>query len=218
MISENVENLVFAGRNISVTHAALSSSRVMATCGILGQAIGTAVALAVKEGKTIDAIDIKGLQQVLMDDDCFIPWHKREISELSKNAECSAEVVRNGYDRGEENLWICKAGDVIEYRFEKDTEISSVRLVFDNDMNRDYHNMPCNYPLVQTKFKLPKTLISEYRIEGESESGERFTLHCKENRKRFVRHALSWKVKTLRLVPLATHGSEDFRVFAFEAK
>ena len=218
MISENVENLVFAGRNISVTHAALSSSRVMATCGILGQAIGTAVALAVKESKTVEALDVNALQQTLMDDDCFIPWHKREVSELSQNAECSAEIVRNGYDRGEENLWIGKAGDTIEYRFEKDTEISSVRLVFDNDMNRDYHNMPCNYPLVQTKFKLPKTLISEYRIEGESESGEQFSMHFKENRKRFVRHALSWKVKTLRLVPLATHGSEDFRVFAFEAK
>ena len=40
MISENIGNLVFAGRNISVTHAALSSSRVMATCAILGQELG----------------------------------------------------------------------------------------------------------------------------------------------------------------------------------
>ena len=41
-----------AGRNISVTHVALSTTRVMATCATLGQAIGTAVAFCVKEGLT----------------------------------------------------------------------------------------------------------------------------------------------------------------------
>ena len=36
--SKNISNLFFAGRNISVTHMALSSTRVMATCATLGQA------------------------------------------------------------------------------------------------------------------------------------------------------------------------------------
>ncbi len=45
LYSRNIENLLFAGRNISVTHAALSSTRVMATCAIIGQAAGTAAAL-----------------------------------------------------------------------------------------------------------------------------------------------------------------------------
>ena len=61
MISRNIENLSFAGRNISVTHAALSSSRVMATCGALGQALGTAIALAVKGGCAPLQVDIKEL-------------------------------------------------------------------------------------------------------------------------------------------------------------
>lgn len=46
LYSQNIENLLFAGRNISVTHAARSSTRVMATCAILGQAAGTAAALS----------------------------------------------------------------------------------------------------------------------------------------------------------------------------
>ncbi|MBO7296105.1 MAG: FAD-dependent oxidoreductase, partial [Clostridia bacterium] len=50
MISENIQNLTFAGRNISVTHAALSSSRVMATCAVQGQGLGTAIAQAIGEG------------------------------------------------------------------------------------------------------------------------------------------------------------------------
>ena len=218
MISENIENLVFAGRNISVTHAAMSSSRVMATCAILGQAIGTAVADAIESGCHVADIDAKKLQQTLMDDDCFIPWHKREVPLLSKTAECTADVVRNGLDRGKENLWIGKDGDTVEYRFGSDTDISEIRLVFDSDLNRKYHNMPCNYPLVETRFKLPTTLIKEYRIEGENENGETFTITVSDNHERFVRHSVFWKVKTLRFVPLSTHGSEEFRLFDFEVK
>lgn len=218
MISDNIENLVFAGRNISVTHAALSSSRVMATCAVLGQALGTAVAQSIKNNCTIENVDIVQLQQMLMADDCYIPWHKREVPLLTQQAQCSTEVIRNGIDRGEKNLWIGDAGDLVEYHFDKDTNVSEIRLVFDNDMNRKYHNMPCNYPLVQTKFKLPKTLIKEYRIEGENSNGESFTLCVFDNHQRFVRHFVSWKVNKLRFIPISTHGCEKFRLFDFEVQ
>lgn len=48
LYSKNIDNLLFAGRNISATHAALSSTRVMATCSVIGQAVGTAASIAVK--------------------------------------------------------------------------------------------------------------------------------------------------------------------------
>ena len=218
MISKNIENLCFAGRNISVTHAALSSSRVMATCSILGQALGTAVAQAVTDGVALENVDIRKLQQTLMDDDCYIPWHKRELSPLTLKAECNCDIIRNGIDRGEENCWSGKENDVIEYNFDTYTKISQIRLIFDSDLNRDYHNMPCNYPLVQTKFKLPKTLIKEYRIEGISDNGEVKTIHITDNHQRFVRHNVDWMVKTLRFVPISTFGSADYRLFGFEIK
>ncbi|MBQ4048002.1 MAG: FAD-dependent oxidoreductase [Clostridia bacterium] len=216
MISENIENLVFAGRNISVTHAALSSSRVMATCSILGQALGTAVAQAVQSGCAVEAVDVAALQQTLMADDCYIPWHERSLPTLTREAWCNADVVRNGKDRGEENLWIGTTGETVEYRFTEDTKVSGIRLVFDSDLNRDYYNMPCNYPLVQPKFKLPPTLIKSYRIEAENEQGERFELSVPENHQRFVRHTVDWTVRSIRLVPLETHGSQTFRLFDFE--
>ena len=216
MISENVENLVFAGRNISVTHAALSSSRVMATCAVLGQALGTAVAQALGEGCHVADVNIPTLQQTLMDDDCFIPFHSRNVPKLVKTAHCTADVVRNGIDRGEENCWIGKAGDQIEYTFDSDTQINSIRLIFDSDLNRNYHNMPCNYPLVQKKFKLPKTLVKQYRIEGIASDGTTFSLSVENNHQRFVKHSVDWMVSSVRLVPLSTHGCEEFRVFAFE--
>ncbi len=216
MISKNIDNLCFAGRNISVTHAALSSSRVMATCSILGQALGTAVAQAIKDNVILDNVDIKKLQQTLMQDDCYIPWHNREISTLTKTADCSDDIIRNGIDRGEENCWIGKSGDVIEYNLRADTKINQIRLVFDSDFNREYHNMPCNYPLVQTKFKLPKTLICEYRIEGITENGEVFEININDNHQRFVKHSIDWCVKTIRFVPIAAFGTEQFRLFNFE--
>ena len=218
MISENIENLVFAGRNISVTHAALSSSRVMATCAILGQALGTAVAQAIADNCHVKNVDISRLQQKLMEDDCYIPWHTREIPMLTGQAHCNSEVIRNGIDRGENNLWIGKIGDSVKYTFEEDTEISEIRLVFDNDMNRSYHNMPCNYPLVQTKFKLPSTLIKEYKIEGKNSKGVKLELSVSDNHQRLVRHRVNWKVKEITFVPISTHGCNDFRVFDFEIK
>ena len=216
MISKNIDNLCFAGRNISVTHAALSSSRVMATCSILGQALGTAVAQAVEENVALENVDIKKLQQTLMEDDCYIPWHIRELPQLTQIANCSTEIVRNGIERGEDNCWIGNKNDYIEYNLDEDIKISEIRLVFDSDLNRDYHNMPCNYPLVQTRFKLPKTLIKEYKIKGISKNGEVKEIHITDNHQRFIKHPVDWDVSTVRFIPIATFGSKDFRLFDFE--
>ena len=50
LYSENVENLMMAGRNISVSHVALSSSRMMGTCSMLGQAAAGMAFLCKKYG------------------------------------------------------------------------------------------------------------------------------------------------------------------------
>ena len=51
LYSRTVQNLYLAGRDISVTHYALSNTRVMLTCAQLGEAVGMAAAYSVKEGK-----------------------------------------------------------------------------------------------------------------------------------------------------------------------
>ena len=48
LYSRNVDNLFMAGRNISVTHVALGTVRVMRTCGILGEVVGMAASLCKK--------------------------------------------------------------------------------------------------------------------------------------------------------------------------
>lgn len=42
---QNIENMFMAGRNISVTHVALGTVRVMRTTGILGEVVGMAASL-----------------------------------------------------------------------------------------------------------------------------------------------------------------------------
>lgn len=76
LYSKNVPNLLFAGRNISQTHIALSSSRIMATCALEGQAVGTAAALCLQKDllpRELGQKYIGQLQEQLLRDDAFIP-------------------------------------------------------------------------------------------------------------------------------------------------
>ena len=52
LYSRNVENLLMAGRNISVTHVALGTVRVMRTGGMMGEVVGMAAAIC-KERKCL---------------------------------------------------------------------------------------------------------------------------------------------------------------------
>jgi hypothetical protein len=52
-----VENLLFAGRNVSADPVAFASIRGMPQCMTMGQAIGTAAAVALRGGITVQAID-----------------------------------------------------------------------------------------------------------------------------------------------------------------
>jgi len=45
--SRNIENLFMAGRNISVTHEALGTTRVMKTCGMMGEVVGKAASICI---------------------------------------------------------------------------------------------------------------------------------------------------------------------------
>jgi hypothetical protein len=52
LYSRNVENLFMAGRDISVTKTGLGPVRVMKTCGMMGEVVGKAAAICVREKTT----------------------------------------------------------------------------------------------------------------------------------------------------------------------
>lgn len=49
LYSRNIDNLFMAGRNISTTHVAFGSTRVMRTCGMMGEAVGYAAFVSKKQ-------------------------------------------------------------------------------------------------------------------------------------------------------------------------
>ena len=54
--SRNIENLFMAGRNVSVTHEALGTVRVMKTGGMIGEVVGKAASLCIKHATTPRAV------------------------------------------------------------------------------------------------------------------------------------------------------------------
>lgn len=57
LVPERVRGVVIAGRCLSATHAAHASARSMGTCMAMGQAAGTAAAMAVESGADVTDID-----------------------------------------------------------------------------------------------------------------------------------------------------------------
>ncbi len=98
-ISCKVENLMFAGRNISCSHVAFGSTRVMGTCAVVGQGVGTAAALAVSEKLTPHRLIqeptlVRKIQQRLLRDDAYLigfrnsdPADKATIAHITASSE-----------------------------------------------------------------------------------------------------------------------------------
>ncbi len=235
LYSKNIENLMFAGRNISATHAAMSSTRVMATCSLLGQAAGTAACLAVQNGTTPRGIYqnyMKALQETLMDDDCWLPFRRRPVSELTQKALLApeAEVLRNGLDRPDEEGYHgmkLKAGETVVYAFEQPEAVAQVRLVFDSDLNRETEpeeiarlnrNMIHNRPLGWPQAIVPKTLPEAYRILGVKEDGTKEILaETTRVHQRLMVHGVAGRYQAIVLEILKTRG-ETCGLFAMDLK
>ena len=63
--SKNINNLFFAGRHISVTHEALGTVRVMRTIGMMGEVVGKAAYLAVRENTDPRGVYAKHLPDLI---------------------------------------------------------------------------------------------------------------------------------------------------------
>ncbi len=231
LYSKNVNNLMFAGRNISASHVAFSSTRVMGTIGLIGQATGTAASVAVKYGllpREACKNKIKEIQEILMDNDCFLPGFKRTPSELAKSAKLTAEygdasALLNGIDRriwGNDNGYFGKTNKAITYTLDAPTLIKGVRLVLDSDLDREYTDgnpdalhtsstlfYPKSYN--NTTFGFPKCLIKHYKIDVLDDCGNWNTIiEITDNHQRFIKHQLNVTTKAVRFIPISTYHSE----------
>jgi len=72
LLPANVDNLLIAGRCFSSTHEAQASARMMPSCMAMGQAAGTAAALAASQNLSPRNLNIKTLQDILRKDGAMI--------------------------------------------------------------------------------------------------------------------------------------------------
>lgn len=240
LYSANIENLFFAGRNISMTHAAMSSTRVMATCALLGQAVGTAAAVATHHGASPRGVyerRMAELQERLLWNDIMLPGRPRVPSAETMRAtltvngayDPSLEHLRDGNDR--ENVCSVRAGDVIEYRFDPPAAVTEARIIFDSDLDRitlpgdeceRTHTMRCNILPDSPPARLPSTLVKSYTLTAVYADGE--TAVLRDERDNHARLALTSvpggrRVVALRLVMHEAHsGGTDMRLFSFDVK
>ena len=67
-----VDNLLVAGRCAAMTHDGQSAARVSGACFVMGQAAGTAAALAIDAGCSVHDLDITALQARLIEQGAFL--------------------------------------------------------------------------------------------------------------------------------------------------
>lgn len=239
--SKNISNLFFAGRNISVTHMALSSTRVMATCATLGQALGTAAVIASKYKTSPRGVyekHIALLKQTLMDDDCYLPFNAHKVSDITSKAKITstgvnAELLRNGKERkigDTDNCWVGKPGDTITFNFDKPEKIHEIRFVFDSDLNRrttcpdgiDYmneHPMICHVPLDNPPQNVPTTLVKNLKTEVLTKDGK-WTLaaEIKDNHMRLVKQKVNAQTTAVRFTLAETNGNDTVGIYSIDLR
>jgi hypothetical protein len=228
LYSRNVTNLMFAGRNASCTHTAMSSTRVMGTGCSMGQAVGTAAALAISRGLLPAQLNehMAELQQSLLRDDAYIPYLAQELPGLTRAAHLSAsqgnpEPVRDGIHRpiGKNvHAWIAQTGDQLTYEFTQPEWINQISLVLDSALDRNiqmsYHQKENPADPAQ-RGQPPGTLPRHFRLEGLLDGEWQVLADIGDNHQRLVRLSVDKTLEGLRFILLSTWGNEPSKVFAF---
>lgn len=238
LYSRNIDNLMFAGRNISVTHRALASTRVMLTCALLGQAAGTAAATAVKNQVTPRQAGqkfIKQIQQQLLKNDCYIPFVKNEdAQDLARPAAvtCSSQTpgnecenIINGVSRtvkSESNCWESdelSGSEWVSLKLPEAASISQLRIYFDPDYSHEIYPTQAKWHranIVTTK--TPDALVKDFSMVLLKDGREIFREEVKDNYQRmFVRDLDSVNCDEIKVEVSATHGCKKARIFEIRA-
>ena len=242
LYSENIQNLFFAGRNVSMTHAAMSSARVMATCALLGQAVGEAAAMTVEYGTTPHGIYVEHLQELkerLMKNDSFLPYNRRTVNALTAGAVLSCEGaadlenLRNGIDRNnhtygpQDNGALLPLHTPVTYTLPSPSLVREVRLVFDSDLERltipgndceRLHGMRCNIVPESPVMHLPTTLAKSFCVEVQGKNGWETVFSVEENYLRCVCLPVNETVSAVRFTvdECWFSADENVHVFSFD--
>ncbi len=238
LYSRNIENLFFAGRDASMSHVAFGSTRVMATGSVMGQAVGTAAVMCIRNKCTPRELGrqaIHDLQQQLLKDDAYIIGATNSDSlDLARTAEirASSETVQgraanviDGVTRGvgpATHRWISdpqqKMPQWIELRFRKPARIREVHLTFDTALNRSMTlTLSDHQNAKMIRHAQPET-VRDYELQILDKGGAKTVAQVTGNYLRKKLHRFDPVTASgLRLNINATNGDASARVFEIRA-
>jgi len=238
LYSKNVHNLFMAGRNISASHVAFTSTRVMATCAVVGQAAGTAAALCAKDGilpkdLSADAGRVTRLQQDLLRDDQSIRnIRNQDPDDLARSAEVRASSeelgaainVISGEVRDMPDEWKHRwgtrfTGDAwIDLAWKTPQHISRVQITFDTGFERELTLTPsASKTAKMVRGPQPET-IRDYTLELFKGDQLVAAEKIEGNYQRLRRHRFkTTDADRLRIRVHATNGSDRAAIFEIRA-
>ncbi len=236
--SKNIKNLTMAGRDISTTRLGLGSTRIMGTCAVGGQAVGTAISLC----KKYDCLPceltpyMQELQQILLEDDGYIPSIvNTDETDLARTAKIEASSFQNGFEeanvingisRAEENAsnaWrsegISENGEWLSFHFNGEKEVERVQLTFDSGFGKAIRiTLSDNRRKQQSKY-LPEELVKDFSVllmkDGEIVAEKAVT----DNIQRLCRVEFAKTLcDSVKIVFKNTRGCKEIRVFEVRIK
>ena len=236
--SRNVSNLLFAGRNISATHVAFASTRVMATCALMGQAIGTAAAVGLKAPAPAETVaqlaatpHIEAIQQTLLKDDALLlgipncdplDLAPRAVITASESA-LPPQNLADGITRELKSEWGSWSDNHnhqwrsaslpawIELRWPEPVAIGEIHLTFDSQFDRILiltFSESANEGVIRGP---QPELVKDYRILGDGEVLFEVANNWQRKRVHLLRKPQT--IQSLRIEVASTHGVPEARVF-----
>lgn len=236
LYSKDIHNLFIGGRGLSASHMAFGSTRVMATCGVIGQAIGTAAGVAIEKGKMPKQLmeDVKEVQKRLMADDCYLPGYINEDEEdnaLRAQVTASTSIegypvshVIDGYQRDEEDgvhMWMSQGHcqQWLQLTWKEEVNLNELHIKFDSNLSREIMcTLSKNHQKRQSKLTPPE-LVKSYGVELFLQGEKVFEKDITNNYLRFNKLSLSETITcdAVRITVKETNGDDYYRVVEVRA-
>ena len=238
LYSKDLKNMFMAGRNASCSHVAFTSTRVMATCAVMGQAAGTAAALCARYGISPrelfgDKGKLKELQQTLLRDDQTIKnlkhdemqdvSHKAEIKASGHIGEGKPENLLTGWNRNitedeHDHRWVSKMGNEgawVELSWKEPCTISEIHLVFDSGFQRELTLSSAAHVIHRVHRAPQPETVKDYVIYGTTAKGkQQKLLEVSGNYLRLRKHQIETsELTSLKIHVKASNGIDEARIY-----
>lgn len=227
--SKNISNLFLAGRATSNSKMAFGSTRVMATLGTIGQAAGTAAALANKlEILPRDVGEyIPKLQNQLAKDDCYIMGYRyiddndraKKANIIASSNQNLCDNLKNGLTRNvdeEISSWESKSynNEWIQFDFEKDTDINEIIVRFDSNLSKEIR-LSMSYNAILNQLPgIPREITKNYNIIFQKNNETIKTIKIRDNYQRYNKHNFDKiNVDAIKIELLETYGKKIFKIY-----